>query len=99
MNGATASSAAIAAVATSIVRGADGLAPPTEAIPLAGLATAMLTLLPEQAGGLDQQDDHHDDEDDGIRGFRVEDLGQAFDDAQPEAREDRPENRAHAADH
>jgi hypothetical protein len=43
-------------------------------------------LLAEQAGGAEQQHDDHDHEDDHGGRFGVDDLGQALDEAQPEAR-------------
>src|SRR6186997_3077620 len=97
--GAMARSAAIAAVATSMVRVASGVIVAAGAIPVAGLALMMLALLPEETRGLDQQHDHHDDENHRSRRLGVEDLRQPFDHAQAEPRDDRAENRAHPADH
>src|SRR6516165_6062583 len=98
--GATARSAAITDVATSMVRAAAGWALSTSVIPRAGVALAIvLTLLPEKTRGFHQKHDHHDDEDHGVRSFGVEDLGQTLDDAEPESRDDRTEYRAHSADH
>src|SRR5574343_1851027 len=54
--------------------------------------------LAEQAGRADQQDDDHDHEDDHAGGFRVEHLGHALDQPQPEPGQDRAHDRAHAAD-
>src|SRR5574343_896754 len=54
--------------------------------------------LAEQAGRADQQDDDHDHEDDHAGGFRVEHLGHALDQPQPEAGQDRAQDRAHATD-
>src|SRR5690606_10211132 len=45
-----------------------------------------------------QQYDHHDDEHHGAGGFGPEDLGEAFDDAQAQAGDDRAQDRTHAAD-
>ncbi len=55
--------------------------------------------LAEQAGGADEQHHHHDDEHHGGRCLGIEHLGEAFDDAQAQAREDGAHDRAHTADH
>ncbi len=55
-------------------------------------------LASEEPGRPQQQDENHHDEDDGIGGNGIEDLGQAFDHPQPEARDDGSHDRAHAAD-
>src|SRR5690242_17641231 len=67
-----------------------------------GAASAMLAMSgrpSEQTGGADQQHDRHDDEDHRVGGLGEEHLGEALDDTEPEAGEDRPHDRAHAADH
>src|SRR6185369_15441427 len=56
-------------------------------------------LAPEQAGRPDHQDDHHHHEYDGVRSLGIEVLGQALDDAEPEAGQNRSHDRPHAADH
>ncbi|MNI27744.1 hypothetical protein D3C73_814940 [compost metagenome] len=55
--------------------------------------------LAEQPGRLAQQHQHHDDEDRQVGGLGVEHLGQAFDDAQPEAADDGAHDGPHAANH
>src|SRR5438105_10097921 len=54
---------------------------------------------PEQAGRPDEKHDRHDDEDHRVRSFGKEHLGQALDDAEREAGDDRAHDRAHPADH
>src|ERR1700752_3973483 len=53
---------------------------------------------PEQAGRPHQQHDRHDDEDHRVGGLGEEHLGQAFNDPEAEAGDDRAHDRAHAAD-
>src|SRR4029450_13331851 len=94
-NGATARSAVITSVAIIIRRAPSGAA---AAIGV-GVEFAMSALAPEEAGRLGHQHEHHDHEYHGVRSFGVEILGQSFDDAEPEAGQDGPHDRAHAADH
>src|SRR5829696_1358588 len=54
---------------------------------------------PEQAGRLYQQHDSHDYENDRIGRLRIEHLRQSFDETEPEAADDRAEDRLHAAYH
>src|ERR1700693_991676 len=49
----------------------------------------------EQSGGADQQNNRHDDKDHSARSFGKKNLGQTFDDAEPEAGDDRAHDRAH----
>src|SRR5262245_66440997 len=53
----------------------------------------------KQARGPHQQHDGHDHEDHGVGGLRVVNLGQAFDEAEPEAGDDRTHDGTHTADH
>src|SRR5271156_2717404 len=55
--------------------------------------------LAEQARRLDEDHDRHDDKDPLAGGFGIELLGQALDPPQADAGDDRPADRAHAADH
>src|SRR4029077_5670480 len=66
---------------------------------MVSVATAMSGRPSEQAGRPDQQYDRHDDEDHRVGGFRKEHLGEALDHAEAEPGDDRPHDRAHAADH
>src|SRR5882672_8286934 len=65
----------------------------------ADMARRPSSLCAEQAGRLDHEHDRHDDEDHGVGGFGVEDLGEPLDQPEREARDDRPQDRAHAPDH
>src|SRR6266545_7310439 len=80
--------------ATSWCRGVAGRAGAS----VVALARATSALLAEQARRLDQQHQGHDDEDHGVRGFRVEELGQPLDDAERETGHDGAHDGAHASD-
>src|SRR3989442_9110751 len=95
MNGATASSPTIAAVASAKPFAArrDG-----KAAVETGVAMT-LPLAAEKAGGSKDQHDHHDHEDYRVRRLRIKHLREPLDDTQTEAGDDRAQDRPHAADH
>src|SRR5437763_17187207 len=66
---------------------------------MVSVAAAMSGRPSEQAGRPDQEHDRHDDEDYGVGRFGEKHFGQSFDDAEPEAGDDRAHDRAHPADH
>src|SRR5262245_37671656 len=75
-------------------------APALTSIAAVGSATRSMSRAPaEEAGRPDEKDDRHDHEDHRVRGLGEEDLGEAFDDPEREAGDDRAHDRAHAADH
>src|SRR5512142_1038924 len=106
-NGAMTSSAAMTPVPTSIVLRAPGAVAAAGAIAAISapsrkaseIARAASALLAEESRRAHEQHDDHDDEDHGARRLRIEVLGEALDDAEPEPGEDRAEDRPHAADH
>src|SRR6266481_996392 len=72
---------------------------PMDSSGTAAMARRASSLCAEKPGRLDHENDRHDDEDHGVRGLGIEHLGQALDHPQGEACHDRPQDRAHAADH
>src|SRR6202020_543756 len=80
-----------AIISSRIVRGVTGK--------VSSVIAVMLGRPSRQSRWFHQQHQHHQNEYHGVGGFRIEVLGQALDQAQCKAGNDRPHDRSHAADH